>query len=284
MKFRICIVTMTPALVVDAAAMALANCTLPSESVELLIAANSHCLLPWPAEFDRPRGGKAGKLSVMHFPDNEGVVPAMHKIWSDVHEETRGLDDGTSDYLAYIHDDCLMLSEGWDAKVVDLFRRKPECDVVGFVGGTGIGAHDIYQSPYQMIQLGRHNVHSNMINAEAHGRRATTEMQLATCDGCGFVVRRSLLDRLAGWSTWWPEPNHGYDNAIACMLRRLGRQMWLCPVLFEHPSPLKLSGKHLNATAMQRHNDRFGTDQQVHARAHERLYNEFRDVLPFHVG
>jgi hypothetical protein len=108
-------------------------------------------------------------------------------------------------------------------------------------------------------------------------------MRIATADGCALVVRRSFLDRHGGWSPWWPEVNHGYDNALACMLRREGREMWLVPVTFRHPSAVKLSGRFRNAVASQQYQEQFGGDAHVHAVAHQRLYDTFRDVLPFHV-
>ena len=146
--------------------------------------------------------------------------------------------------------------------------------------GTGIGAHDIYKIPYELIQLARHNVHSALVDAEVHGYRAHGPMRIATADGCALIMRRSFLDQIGGWS-WWPEVNHGYDNAIACMLRRHGRQLWLLPVVFAHPSLLKLYGGHKNDAGAARYAERFG---DCYTRAHWQLYDTFRDVLPFHVS
>lgn len=193
--------------------------------------------------------------------------------------------DAADDILCFIHDDCRILEHGWDGRVISIMSTQPDCDCIGLVGGTGIGADDIYKTPYRMIQLGRHNVHSAMVDAEAHGKRATGPMRIATADGCALFVRRSFLDQLGGWSTWWPEANHGYDNALACMLRRANRAMWLLPVVFQHPSQLKLNlpPEFRNERGAQRYVERFGQDHEVHAKAHQRLYDTFRDVLPFHV-
>lgn len=260
---------MTPELAYDAINHAIDHAIGP---VSVMVGANM-------CDIDLSRIRPSTHLTIEWADDNEGVVPMMHRLWERSRDSPFA---GTEDLLAFIHDDLQILERGWDERVKARFAATPECDVVGFVGGTGIGASDIYRSPYRMIQLGRHNVHSNMTNAEAHGRRTNTEMRLATADGCALVVRRSFLDRLTGWS-WWHEVNHGYDNAVACMLRRYGREMWLVPVSMAHPSPLKLSGVHRNPEAAKRYDERFGGDTAVHARAHTRLYEEYRDVLPFQV-
>lgn len=286
MKVRVCITTMTPELAYDAANHALDRATGP---IDLMVVGNC-------CRFDsmrfRLRDGDG--LAIREFLDNEGVVPAMDELWRMTRERRYGLSshariedrpDGRDDIMCFIHDDCRILEHGWDGRVVSIMSTQPDCDCIGLVGGTGIGADDIYRSPYQTIQLGRHNVHSAMVDAEAHGRRATGPMRIATADGCALFVRRSFLDQLGGWSSWWPEPNHGYDNALACMLRRHGRAMWLLPVVFEHPSSLKLSlpPEFRNEIGARRYDERFGGDQKVHADAHRRLYETFRDVLPFHV-
>jgi hypothetical protein len=276
-KIRICIVTMTPELAYQAANHAISNA---EGEVEVWIGANS-------CHIDKSRIGplKSGLPADVHVvfsEDNEGVVPMMHMLWDQIPRS--GYSMGEDDIFCFIHDDCLLLEKNWDGRVVSIFSTQPSGDCIGLVGGTGIGAEDIYKTPYRTIQLGRHNVHSAMVDAESHGRRATGPMKLATADGCALFVRRSFLDKLGGWA-WWPEPNHGYDNALACMLRRHGRDMWLLPLVFQHPSPLKLAlpEEFKNKHAAERYVARFGQDHEVHERAHRRLYDTFRDVLPFHV-
>lgn len=268
MNVRVCIVTMIPELLYDAANLALGNARGP---VSLMIAANM-------CKIDRAKiHPGAADVYVEEYDDNEGVVPPMHNLWE---RAAGGGADGRDDILVYIHDDCQILEEGWDERVRNVMVTQPLCDGIGFVGGTGIGAANIYKTPYAPIQLARHNVHSALVDAEVHGRRATGPMLIATADGCALIMRRSFLDQIGGWA-WWPEANHGYDNAIACMLRRHGRQLWLLPIRFAHPSLLKLHGGLGNDAAAQRYAERFG---DCYTRAHRALYDTFRDVLPFHVS
>lgn len=278
MKIRICIVTMTPELAYQAANSAIENA---EGDVEVWIGANM-CQIDESRIVPRKSGAPVD-VHVVSTGDNEGVVPMMHALWDRITRDTSQVP--VDDILCFVHDDCLLLESGWDGRVVSIFSTQSNADCIGLVGGTGIGAADIYRAPYQMIQLARHNVHSAMLDAEAHGKRATGPMKLATADGCALFVRRSFLDELGGWSSWWPEPNHGYDNALACMLRRKRRDMWLLPIIFQHPSTLKLSLPEgfKNSRAMERYVERFGQDHTIHERAHLRLYDTFADVLPFHV-
>ena len=119
-----------------------------------------------------------------------------------------------------------------------------------------------------------------MVDAEVHGKRTSGPMRIAVADGCALIVRRRVLDEEGGWSTWWPLANHGYDNALGCMLRRKGRDFWLLPIVSRHPSLLKQSARYSNPRGAQRYTERFG---DVYTEAHHRLYEQFRDVLPFHV-
>jgi len=258
---------MIPELLYDAANLAIDNASGP---VSLMVGANM-------CKIDRSRIHPCDDVYVEEYEDNEGVVPPMHNLWQAAAKSGH---DGRDDILVFIHDDCQILEKGWDGRIVSVMSTQPLCDGIGLVGGTGIGAHDIYQRPYELIQLARHNVHSALVDAHVHGAYASGPMLLATADGCALIMRRSFLDQLGGWS-WWKEANHGYDNAISCMLRRHGRQLYLVPIRFAHPSLLKLYGGHKNDVAAARYAERFG---DCYTRAHRQLYDEFRDVLPFHVS
>jgi len=277
-KIRLCIVTMTPELLYDAVDHAVSRASSPvglsvyqnfcsvSQSVLREKDKVSDCLVleQWDLRTETTPPTRL----------NGGVVPAMTKLWEHA---------GDADILFYIHDDCRILEQGWDDRIRRRFEQSPNCDAVGLVGGTGIGAEKIYRLDYAPIQLARHNVWSNMTNAEANGRRRTDDMRIATADGCALAVRRSFLDAHGGWS-WCPTANHGYDNGLACMLRRHGKEFWLVPLAFEHPSSLKFSGVPANQQAIESYAATYGSDHSNWERAHRWLYDEFRDVLPFHVS
>jgi hypothetical protein len=193
----------------------------------------------------------------------------MHTIW----------ETSTEEILCYIHDDFHLLERGWDTRVEEIFRADPRCGFVGFGGATGYGSCDIYKAPYALHQLNRQDFWSNMEAAETHGRRTSVDMPIVYADGYALAVRRSLLDKIGGWSGIFRFPHHGYDAYLACMSRRHGYTAWLaaCRVAHgeggwgagarEHPLYKQVAAAH-------------GGDVALHAAVHRFIYDEFRDVLP----
>jgi hypothetical protein len=62
--------------------------------------------------------------------------------------------------------------------------------LVGFGGGLGLGAADIYQTPYDPMQLARVGFISNMKDAELHGARTTSYQPIAVLDGFSQIGTR----------------------------------------------------------------------------------------------
>src|SRR6185369_11654651 len=164
------------------------------------------------------------RMNVQSVPENMGVPYALHKLYEMAEPAT----DEEDHILAYIHDDVRILEPGWDARVLKVFQDHPECGLAGFGGATGLGGSEIYKVPYEIHQLGRRDFYSNMRGAEVHGHRTTTEMPIVFTDGFSMILRKSLLDKIGGWS-WWPFSlvHHAYDYGIACMARRHGYTAWL---------------------------------------------------------
>jgi hypothetical protein len=117
-----------------------------------------------------------------------------------------------------------------------------------------------------------------MDGAEIHGFRYQGDREAASPDGFSIIVRRSLLDRIGGWS-WFPFVHHAYDYAIACQARRHKMKCWLIGVHVKH-----WGGKTACGPIHQEMAKKFGGDTKVHADAHRFIYDQFRDVLPFQVG
>jgi GT2 family glycosyltransferase len=263
---RLCIVSATPALLEQAVSAAAKHRTGP---IDICVFANGEAT--WPTEaWLETRGG--GKATLDGVSQNAGVTVGLHRIWE------LAVQDGTpaeGDILVYIHDDVEIRETGWDQRVRRRFEVSPASGLVTFGGAKRLGSSDIYRTSYAMHQLARGTFLSNMGNAEAHGARTTTEQPIATPDGFSMAIRRSLLDRIGGWS-WYPFPHHNYDNAIACQVRRHGYESWLVPVACEH-----FGGRTATVGVYQDFAQReWGGDSKVHADSHVWLYNEFRDVLP----
>lgn len=175
------------------------------------------------------------------------------------------------DILAYLHDDCLIKDQDWQGKVLREFWDE-KVGLVGFGGAKEHGRADIYKAPYDYRQLGRARFMSNMEDAEVHGERFTGSTEVAVLDGFALIVRRELLERAGGWPLNTPIGYVAYDYWLCCMAHRLGYKIRLVGVACKHyggATFVKL-GKGQSAEAQKQYWD-----------AHQYIYDEFRDVLPW---
>jgi GT2 family glycosyltransferase len=195
------------------------------------------------------------------YPDCVALDMNVLEAYQYIFERT------TEPILALIHDDCKILEQDWDLRVLKQFED-PQVGLVGFGGALRLGHPEIYKIPYELPQLARYDFQSNMRNAEAHGRRFSGECDVATIDGFAMFVRRSVLEKAGGWPLGTPCGYFNYDNWLACEVRRQGLRTRLVGVECDH-----LGGK----TASMVH----VTDS--HAEAHVWLYETCRDVLPMGV-
>jgi hypothetical protein len=260
-KLRLCIISATPELVADAIAHAAPRA---KGNIQIIVWGNG-------VELDKEIAGVS--VSGGYTCTNLGVPEALNMLWTMACEAE---DASPDDVLCYIHDDVRILEDGWDERVLDVFGRDPRCGLAGFGGATALGGDEIYKRAYEVHQLGRRNFFSNMVGAEAHGKRVTTEMPIVFTDGQSMIVKRALLDKIRGWS-WWPFKlvHHAYDYGIACMARRHGYTAWLVPCAIEHRGGLTACGPIYHKLAAEH-----GGDAAVHAASHRFVYDTFRDVLP----
>lgn len=181
-----------------------------------------------------------------------------------------------SDIHGYIHSDLLIHESGWDQRVLTEFDD-PTVGVVGFVGAKRLGYEDIYKIPYSHTQLARYDVISNLTDAEVHGLRSTANHDVAVLDSCAVFVRRSLLSRAGGWPVdTYPNNAHCSDLWICLMAARLGYRIRIAGVGCTHRS----GGKgEVGSKWLEQH----GTDIAHHRRAHELIYDQFRDILPLRI-
>lgn len=183
-----------------------------------------------------------------------------------------------TDILALVHDDVEIHEPGWDARVLREFAD-PSVGVVGFGGATGLADDDIYQTPYRLQQLARHNYASNVDDAEVHGERFAGERDVAVLDGFCLIVRRKLLDKMGGWPTQHLK-FHMYDAALACYAKRFGYRTRLVGVRSHHRGGQTSCRTEYHEWLKREFNT---TDAEVHRVAHEWIAQEFRDVLPIRV-
>lgn len=236
------------------------------------------------------------QLPITVIRDEMGVVPAFAKAVA------AGLALG-AEVIACLHDDLLIEQDGWDLEVLNHFDRHPACGLVGFGGGTGLGAADIYQTPYSPYQLAREGFVSNMRDAEAHGRRSKRAVPVACLDGFSQVGRRgfwaglqhgyrgmetliddqqklklpNILQQMADWGI----THHAYDSALGAWAKRLGWEVWMLPVACHHFGGRTAVGDPRYAEWAETIVP--GGDRTFWEIAHAEVYERFRDVLPIRV-
>jgi hypothetical protein len=201
--------------------------------------------------------------------------------------------------IACLHDDLVILEKDWDQAVLTAFRRHPEVGLAGFGGAIGLGADDLYQAPYDPIQLARIGYRSNTVDAETHGARSLLPEPVVCLDGFSQIGRRAFWQGFseAEWRThetrrrefvraWrYLEDqgfvHHFYDGALGCLARRLGWQVYYLPVRCRH-----LGGQ----TAVGDPGYQEWAEQQIKGgdrgfweQAHRTGYDLFKDVLPLRV-
>ncbi len=211
----------------------------------------------------------------------------------------KALEDG-ADLIACFHDDLLIEEDGWDETVIRLFKACPRAGLCGFGGAKGLGADDIYKTPYNPMQLARIGFRSNMRDAEAHGLRSTSAEPVACLDGFSQIGtarfwRGQLRFQTSGERIPWITDNlfaemqrqgvthHFYDGMLGCYAKRLGYQTWFLPVACHHFGGRTAVGdaRYIAwANAQNGDLDGLNGDAKFWIQAHQIGYEEFHDVLP----
>lgn len=204
--------------------------------------------------------------------------------WGAVEAMGKGAQQVTNaDVLVFAHDD-MEVYEPWTEYLEILFTAKPEVGLIGLHGATGLGSEDIYRTRYQLQQLARYDPASNLIDAEAHGRRCTVPIELATVDGFFMAVRAEAYKLVGGWEACLKDgiPYHMYDHWMAMALREKGYKTYLAPVSCKHfggGTEVKRSEDYENWARENGFND----ISDVHTKGHEAFYRRFRGQLPVRI-
>lgn len=236
----------------------------------------------------------------------KGVVPAFA-------EGVQAALETDAEIIACLHDDLLIEDPEWAQKVLEWFDASPHCGLLGFGGGTGLAAGDIYQTPYNPMQLARQDFVSNMRDAESHGRRARSggghrwpylPERVACLDGFSQIGRREYWEGQERGRTWtgeqgrpenlfetmqhWGLIHHAYDAALGAFAARLGWEVWMLPIACHHyggRTAVADTRYHEWANRYAASTERGGViegtgDQVFWERSHRIVYEQFRDVLP----
>ena len=191
--------------------------------------------------------------------------------------------DPAVDVIACLHDDLRIDEDGWDAKVVRAFERHPEVGLLGFGGAIGLGAADIYRTPYDPMQLARVGFRSNLVDAEAHGSRSLLPEKVACLDGFSQIGRRAFYEQVHPWRTLVDAGfiHHFYDGALGCLAKRAGWEVFYLPIRCQHfGGQTAVGDQAYHAWAARQIN---GGDRGFWEKSHRLGYDLFQDVLPLRV-
>ena len=250
---------------------------------------------------------------------HSAVSPARWTYWAEEILGTvpafaigvqKALEEG-AEIIACFHDDLLIEQQGWDLVVQAVFTQ-PTIGLVGFGGATGLGHPEIYQLPYDPMQLARYDFRSNMRDAEAHGLRETQAIRVACLDGFSQIGRAEywrgqplaehdwavkgldgLTENLFTAMQTLGVVHHLYDGMLGCYAKRLGWEVWMLPIACHHFGGQTAVGDaryHAWANVEAQKRDRLEGiteegigDQVFWQQAHAIGYDHFRDVLPIRV-
>lgn len=220
--------------------------------------------------------------------DYLGSVPAFRRAVDRVLRETE------APIIACLHDDFRIDEVGWDEKVIRHFDRYSRCGLAGFGGAVGLGDIDLYQKPYDPMQLARVGFRSNLDDAESHGLRSLLSEPVACLDGFSQIGRRAFFEgyRFQGHALvrynqddgpWQVLEtlgfmHHFYDGALGCLAKRYGWQTWYLPVRGHHFGGRTAVGDQGYANWAKTQVS--GGDQGFWEAAHRTGYESFRNELP----
>lgn len=183
--------------------------------------------------------------------------------------------------VAMLHDDVLIFDPHWDETVLNFFESHPHAVLAGFFGAKSLGHPQIYELPYDPMQLARGDCWSSMIDAEAHGSRTKKLQRVAVLDGFSQIMRGDFARYALNYLRTSGLVHHAYDAALGALARRFGGETWLIPISCKH-----LGGQTAVGDAgyqeWARRQIKDG-DQGFWLDAHRKVYDEFQDQLPFKV-
>lgn len=212
-------------------------------------------------------------ISIIRNKKNTGVYPTFQQAYENI---------GVTNFIFYSHNDVEMLEYGWDEKLNSILSElcyKGNPGVCGMYGAKGIGTPDIYKAPYKFTQLMRWNcitvpsmVHSNERVLQGDYER------VVTLDGFTLVVSKKMVrEVMKGHFDIDRYPvHHNYDNDICVTSHLGGYENYVLDIDCKHHGGMT-STREKWAEEMNT------TDLAVHRKAHEIMYEKFRNRLPISV-
>jgi len=160
---------------------------------------------------------------IIRVPENIGGNYHVHRVLPEIHTE----------FIAYIHDDLMVLEKDWDKRVLAAFDADPLLGLIGFVGsnqmdsagGRGYGTSLNYQGGEYRTGWAS--------TAEVHGRRFYGFEPAANLDNVVMIFRRSVLEQVPPCEGNYG-PGHYYDRACCLEVISRGFRVGMMGVACDH--------------------------------------------------
>lgn len=152
------------------------------------------------AYFDsiRPRAD----VNYIRNEENLGPIKAVNQ----------GIAKSRYDYVMVMHNDVIILEEGWLAKMLAVMEGDPRIGIAALAGRK-----EIYRDGCVNEASLKHNLQNEDLNPPMEEETA----EVAVVDGLCFLIRRSLLDRLKGLDEAYGYM-HCYDLDLSLQSREAG--------------------------------------------------------------
>ena len=209
------------------------------------------------------------RVRVLRNDQNVGVYPTFQQ----------GYDSSDTELIFFSHSDVEMCEYGWDEKIISIYRRLEKPGVFGMFGAKGIGTPEIYRAPYDFRQLMRWDCIT--VESMLHGgaRLINSDYErIMVLDGFSMiVVRNMVVDAMNSKFDHERYPvHHCYDLDVSLDSHFGGYHNYVIDVDCKH---------HGGATSTrEKWAEKFNTtDLAIHRKAHQVMYNKFRNRLPVSV-
>ncbi|MEW9672173.1 glycosyltransferase family 2 protein [Ammoniphilus sp. 3BR4] len=189
---------------------------------------------------------------------NLGVIPAMNAGWK--HCDT--------DYVMFMHNDLYILEKYWDSRVENVLGTVPNVGVAGFGGGDEVAKNGW-----------RLNFSSNLINAEAHGRRIRSNyIPSVVQDGMCLIVRKQLLEDMGTIAKEY-SIHHFYDYDLCLESIYRGYKVVTIGVSINHLGWQTSKGQEYNSLLREKR-----TSDSALREGNRKIYcRKWENRLPIHV-
>lgn len=101
----------------------------------------------------------------------------------------QGLREASRNYVAAIHNDVIILENGWLEKITSVMARDPKIGIAGLAGRK-----EIYKTGCVNEETLKHNLKNEDLNAPMQEDVA----EVAVVDGLCFVMSRPLIEKIGG--------------------------------------------------------------------------------------